>query len=94
MDELNVDYPLTDEQISAYRGDGFVKLPNVLSAEVLEVYGAEFTRLVKALNRQTLALEERNTYGKAFLQIPNLREHSAMVKSFVLCRRLARSRPN
>ena len=30
MDELSIDYPLTDEQIAGYRRDGFVKLPNVL----------------------------------------------------------------
>lgn len=90
MDELNVDYPLTDEQIGAYRRDGFVKLPNVLSQEVLAEYGSEFTRMVYALNRQTLALAERNTYGKAFLQVPNLWEHSEKVKTFVLCRRLGK----
>ncbi|MCY3708308.1 MAG: phytanoyl-CoA dioxygenase family protein [Caldilineaceae bacterium] len=90
MDELSIDYPLTDEQIAGYRRDGFVKLPNVLSPAVLKEYGAEFTRLVHALNRQTLTLAERNTYGKAFLQIPNLWEHSEKVKRFVLCRRLGK----
>lgn len=90
MDELKADYRLREEQIAAYRRDGFVKLPKVLSPEVLKEYGAEFTRLVHALNRQTLALEERNTYGKAFLQIPNLWEHSEKVSRFVLCRRLGK----
>ena len=90
MDELNVDYPLTDEQIAAYRRDGFVKLANVLTQDVLSEFGAEFTRLVYALNRQKLSLAERNTYGKAFLQVPNLWEHSEKVKTFVLCRRLGK----
>ena len=90
MDELNVDYPLTDEQIAAYGRDGFVKLQNVLTQDVLSEFGAEFTRLVYALNRQKLSLAERNTYGKAFLQVPNLWEHSEKVKTFVLCRRLGK----
>ena len=90
MDELNSDYPLTGEQTAAYRRDGFVKLPNVLSQKVLAEYGAELTGLVHALNRQSLALGERNTYGKAFLQVPNLWEHSEKVKIFVLCRRLGK----
>ena len=94
MGELNSDYPLTGEQIAAYLRDGFVKLPNVLSQEVLAEYGAEFTGLVQALNRQSLALGERNTYGKAFLQVPNLWEHSEKVKTFVLCRRLGRLQPS
>ena len=90
MDELCADYRLTDEQIAGYRRDGFVKLPDVLSPTVLAEYGAEFTRLVHALNGQTMALEERTTYGKAFLQITNLWEHSDKVKRFVVCRRLGK----
>ena len=83
MDELNTDYPLTGEQIAAYRRDGFVKLPGVLSGAALASYGAEFTRLVHDLNQQKVPLGERNTYGKAFLQIANLWEHSEGVKEFV-----------
>lgn len=90
MDELSIDYQLTTEQIDSYRRDGFVKLPHVLSQAVLTEYGDEFTRLVHELNNQALPLAERNTYGKAFLQIPNLWEHSEMVKTFVLCRRLGK----
>ena len=90
MDELRDEYPLTDEQIARYRRDGFVKLSDVLSPAVLDTYGAEFTRLVRELNRQTLPIEERNTYGKAFLQITNLWEHSEKVKEFVLCSRLGK----
>ena len=90
MDELSADFPLTDEQIASYRRDGFVKLANVLPASVLDEYGAEFTRLVHALNEQTIAMEERTTYAKAFLQITNLWEHSDKVKRFVLSRRLGK----
>lgn len=90
MDELAADYPLTEEQIAGYRRDGFAKMRKVLSPVVLSEYGAEFTRLVHALNKQPLSLAERNTYGKAFLQIPNLWEHSEKVKRFILCRRLGR----
>ena len=90
MDELRDEFPLTDEQIARYRRDGFVKLSNVLSPAVLDTYGAEFTRLVRELNRQTLPIEERNTYGRAFLQITNLWEHSEKVKEFVLCSRLGK----
>ena len=90
MDELSNDYPLTDERIAAYRRDGFVKLRNALSPAALAEYGGVFTRLVETLNRQKLSLAERNTYGKAFLQVANLWEHSEKVKRFVLCRRLGK----
>lgn len=90
MDELSRDYPLTDEQIRSFRRDGFVKLKNVLSAGVLAEYGGEFSRLVQALNRQKAPLAERGTYGKAFLQIANLWEHSEKVREFVMCRRLGK----
>jgi ectoine hydroxylase-related dioxygenase (phytanoyl-CoA dioxygenase family) len=44
---------------------------------------------VKRLNTQHLALEDRDTYGKAFLQIMNLWVQSDAVHPFVFSKRLA-----
>lgn len=90
MKELDTDYPLCAGDVARYRRDGFVKLAETLSPDTLAVYGAEFSRLVQALNVQTLALTERTTYGKAFLQVPNLWEQSERVREFALCRRLGK----
>ena len=88
--DLDSPYPLTDTQIAHYRKHGYVKLKNVLSPEVLAHYGPEITRLVKELNTQNVPMEERSTYNKAFLQIPNLWTHSEVVREFALGKRLGR----
>jgi ectoine hydroxylase-related dioxygenase (phytanoyl-CoA dioxygenase family) len=89
---LNLDtpYELTDEQIARFRADGFIKLKEVLSPEVLAYYGEEITAKVHELNKEDMPLEERGTYGKAFLQVMNIWRHSQIVETFVRSRRLAR----
>jgi len=91
---MNVDidsrYPLTDEQITAFRENGFIKLPHVLSPEVIDHYGREITRLTIELNTQTKPIAERDTYDKAFLQVMNLWQSSIRVREFVLGKRLGR----
>ena len=88
--DLHTPYPLTAGQIAAFRRDGFIKLQHVLSPETLAHYGAEITRLTLALNTQDKPLEVRSTYDKAFLQVMNLWQHSAVVAEFVMGRRLGR----
>ena len=88
--ELLTPYSITADQIAQYRRDGYIKLKEVLSPAVLAEYGAEIAHMVQVLNKQSLPLSERGTYGKAFLQVPNLWEHSAKVKEFAFAPRLAR----
>jgi hypothetical protein len=88
--DLDQPYPLTGEQIGLFRENGFVRLKQVFGANELERYGTELTRLTLALNRQQAPLEERSTYGKAFLQITNLWEHGGLAREFVFSERLAR----
>ncbi|HEY9131238.1 MAG TPA: phytanoyl-CoA dioxygenase family protein [Dyella sp.] len=87
--DLDRPYPLTSQQIDAFRRDGFIRLKDVFNAAELAHYGAEITRLTIALNTQTLPLEQRSTYDRAFLQIMNLWENSEHVRQFVFGRRLA-----
>lgn len=89
MIDLDSPYTLPSGAIEAYRKNGFVKLSRVLSAETLEQFGAEISRLTLELNRQHLPLEERSTYDKAFLQVMNLWRSSEIVKQFVFGRTLA-----
>jgi len=92
MDSIDIDspYALTPAQIAQFERDGFVKLKNVLSPATLKHYGDEITRLIIELNTQQVPLEERSTYDKAFLQVMNLWEQSAIVTEFVMGKRLAR----
>ncbi len=88
--DIHSPYILQPAQIAQFRRDGCIKLKQVLSAEALAHYGAEITRLTIALNTQHKPLEERSTYDRAFLQVMNLWEHSAVVTEFVMGRRLGR----
>ena len=88
--DIDSHYELTDEQVTSFRSRGFVKLKDVLSPEVLDHFGAEFTKLVYANNTQKRPMSERNTYQQAFIQIGNLWQRSEVVKQFVFGKRLPR----
>ncbi|MEY2849225.1 MAG: hypothetical protein RI885_1892 [Actinomycetota bacterium] len=86
---MQAPFTVTPEVIRGFDEDGFVKLSDVLDPETLRGYETEITAKVKELNTQHLPLEERDTYGKAFLQVSNLWRHSEIVREFVFSERLA-----
>jgi hypothetical protein len=88
--DIDSEYKISPEQIARFQKDGYIKLKNVLSREVLDYYGKEITRMVLALSKDYEPLEKRSTYGKAFLQIMNLWTKNVIVKEFVFGKRLAR----
>lgn len=90
MSELDERYPLTAEQISSYIERGFVKLPAVLSPQLIAHFRAAISEKVEELNVQRLPMDQRSTYDKAFLQVMNLWRTSDEVKQFVFSRRLGR----
>ncbi len=90
-DDLHSRYDLAPDAAARLAEDGFVKLPGMLSGETIEAYEPEITAKVIELNTQHLPLAERDTYGKAFLQITNLWRHSELVRDFVFSARLART---
>ncbi len=87
--ELDAVYPLTEQHIAFYEEHGYIKLKHVLSVDVLEHYRKAIHDRVAGLSRDALPLEQRDTYGKAFLQIMNLWTESPEVKQFVFGKRLA-----
>ena len=90
LPDLSSDYPLAPEQIEAFRRDGFVLLPGVCSLEESSAYRPVIAAVARRLNREARRLEERDTYGKAFLQTMQLRLHSRAVERFVLARRFGK----
>ncbi len=87
---LDAPYELTSEQIASYRSNGFIKLKNVLSPEVVEYMRTTISAEVQRLNTQHIPLEQRDTYSKAFLQIMNIWTQSEAVKDIVFSKRLAK----
>ena len=81
--EFESRYPLTAEQIAFYRKNEFIKLKQVLSPEAISYMENVISAEVKRLNTQHLPMDQRDTYGKAFLQIMNLWTKSDLVKEIV-----------
>jgi len=88
--DLDRPYSLGSDAVDSFRRNGFVRLKQVFSADELDHYGQEITRLTLELNDQTRPLDERSTYHRAFLQVTNLWEHGGPVREFVFGKRLAR----
>src|SRR5262249_54651325 len=88
--DIDSEYRISAEQVARFWKDGYIKLKGVFSKETLDTYGKEITRLVLEQGKNAQPLEQRNTYGKAFLQVINLWRHSDIVREFVFGRRLAR----
>lgn len=86
---LDEHFEVNDAIREAFAEQGFVKLSNVLSRETIESLEPEITSKVIELNTQHLPMEERSTYDKAFLQVGQLRFHSAAARAFVFSRKLA-----
>lgn len=88
--ELDAPFSLTKDQLDFYEENGYIKLKHVLSAELTERYRRIIAERVAKLSADTLPMEQRTTYGKAFLQIMNLWTQSGSVQEFVFGKRLAR----
>ena len=88
--ELDAPFELQEEQIRFYAENGYVKLKHVLSGELLEHFRTSIQKRVAELSADAPPMEQRSTYGKAFLQIMNLWTESAEIRTFVFGKRLAR----
>ncbi|GAB2575218.1 phytanoyl-CoA dioxygenase family protein [Spirosoma areae] len=90
MNPLDIPYQLSLEQVEFYQKNRFIKLKNVFDAETIAYYNDHITRQVEKLTTVTTKLEERDTYGKAFLQLFNLWRENDNIKTFVFSKRLAK----
>jgi ectoine hydroxylase-related dioxygenase (phytanoyl-CoA dioxygenase family) len=88
--ELNDPFVLREAEIDFYNDNGYVKLRQVLSQELLEHYRRIISARVAQLSADAAPMEQRTTYGKAFLQVMNLWTSSTAVQEFVFGKRLAR----
>lgn len=87
---LQEPYTLSQEQIDFYNQNRFIKLKHVFNSETLQFFNEVITNRVNQMNSVTVSLEERSTYGKAFLQLFNLWRQDAIVKELIFSKRLAK----
>ena len=82
-------YDLTAGQRESLAANGHVLLPQVATADELEMFRPSILDAVRRHSTETRDLSERDTYGKAFLQITNLWRQDETVREFVFARRFA-----
>ena len=80
-------YAISAAQVEQYWRDGHILLDDVLPAEYVAPYREAITRAVAERNTETRRLEERDTYGMAFLQTVNLWLFDETVREYALSRR-------
>jgi len=97
MNKQVADLPLLDdfkklpqENISEFREKGHTLVKDVLSAGEIASYRPVIVEAADRYNTEKRKLDDRDTYGKAFLQIMNLWRVDDDVKKFVLGKRMAK----
>ena len=76
--------------IEEYREKGHTAVRGLASRAEVDEFRPAIEAAAAAKNRETRPIEERDTYGKAFLQTPNLWKNDDTVKRFVFAQRFAR----
>lgn len=87
---LEKPYSLTQDQIDFYQKNRFIKLKQVLNEETIAFFNEVISQQVKAMNQEEKPLEDRTTYGKAFLQLFNLWCENTVVKELIFSKRIAK----
>ncbi len=89
-DFLDKPYELTREQIEFYQANRFIKLKAVLTPEAVAFFNEVISQQVELMNTEQTALEDRSTYGKAFLQLFNLWLENSLIKELIFSKRIAK----
>jgi ectoine hydroxylase-related dioxygenase (phytanoyl-CoA dioxygenase family) len=90
LPSLNDSVEIDQSLITSFRKNGHTLIQSVLHPEEVDVYRKAINNAAYAYNTEKRKLEERDTYGKAFLQIMNLWEVDEAVKKFTLAKRFAK----
>lgn len=90
LPDLSSDYPLAAPQVEDYQKNGHVLVRGLAFPNEIAAYRTVLLDAVDRNNRETRPLAERDTYGKAFLQVMNLWRTDERVRRFVLARRFAK----
>ncbi|MGH2643617.1 MAG: phytanoyl-CoA dioxygenase family protein [Chitinophagaceae bacterium] len=87
---LNNEIKISKEQIKEFQNNGHTLVRHILSPGEVKAYEPVIVKAAENYNTEKRKLSERDTYGKAFLQIMNLWRHDEDVKKFVLAKRFAK----
>ncbi|HMR57774.1 MAG TPA: phytanoyl-CoA dioxygenase family protein [Cyclobacteriaceae bacterium] len=90
QEAISKSYLLTQEQIDFYQKNRFIKLKQVFNAETIGYFNTVISAKVAEMNQVKTKVDERDTYGKAFLQLFNLWREDEHIQQFVFSKRLAK----
>jgi len=90
MDALAMPYNLNTDQIEFYQYNRYIKLKHVFNEETISFFNDAIGKRVKQMNNESVPLEQRSTYGKAFLQLFNLWQEDKVIKEFIFSMRIAK----
>ncbi|MGY1701536.1 phytanoyl-CoA dioxygenase family protein [Geodermatophilus sp. SYSU D00766] len=89
LPDLRNPHPVDDDTAAAFARDGHVLVRGLASPEEVAPYREVVSEATRRHATETRPLEERDTYGRAFLQVPNLWRQDAGVARFVTAARFA-----
>jgi len=87
--DLNTPFVFEPREIRSYQQDRVIKLKNVLQPATVNFFNEVISSRVAAMNTVKTKLNERDTYGKAFLQLFNLWQEDELIKELVFSKKLA-----
>ena len=90
LPRLDDPHPLARGTIDAFRRDGHVCVRALASADEVSAYRPLIDAATMAHRYDKRPLDERDTYGKAFVQSPNLWRRESPIAGFTLAQRFAR----
>ena len=76
--------------VDRFQREGHALVRGLATAEEVAAYRPHLVAAAKERNRETRPLEERDTYGRAFLQLTNLWRVSEEARRFVVAARFAK----
>ncbi|SEF86621.1 phytanoyl-CoA dioxygenase family protein [Paenibacillus sp. UNC499MF] len=88
--DLHEETALSPGQLEEYRSMGHVYAGRVAADEDVAVLRSLVRELVRTCVKEERPLEERDDFGRAFLQLINLWQRDEAVKKFVFARKFAR----
>lgn len=90
LPQLNDTRALPEATVAEFREKGHTLIESVLSAEEVATYKPVITNAADKYNTEKRKLEDRDTYGKAFLQIMNLWRVDEDTRKYVFAKRFAK----
>lgn len=90
LPNLDNTIPTSEASIEEFQKNGHTLIRNILTKDEVDAYSEVIHHAAVKYNNEKRKIEDRDTYGKAFLQIMNLWEEDEGAKKFVLAKRFAK----